>query len=153
MDDLHGRVYCPWETSLFRSNIIVREHLFFFWSDSWSPLLYWLWTITLDELELGLIFHFPINNNDNNNKKNLVIFYWIIFGWFLNWITYDGFFCFVSFCFVFILFYFFKWYWNIYNNDIKSYIIVTSIYEIYFLCMLNNYTNSILDKFLFYIKL
>ena len=34
MDDLHGRAYHPWETSLIKSNIIVHEYFFFFWGDS-----------------------------------------------------------------------------------------------------------------------
>ena len=31
---VHGRVYRPWETSLFKSDIIVPEELFFCWGDS-----------------------------------------------------------------------------------------------------------------------
>ena len=96
MDDLHGRVYRPWETWLIKSSIIVHEHYSFFWGDSWSDLLYWLWTMPLDELELGtnfLLLHqflylftsLTLNYNDiyvylftsfssNYNNKNIYLF-------------------------------------------------------------------------------
>ena len=59
MDDYNGRLYCPRETSLIKSSIIVHVH-YSFLGDSWSKLLCWLWTMPLDELELDLIFCSPI---------------------------------------------------------------------------------------------
>ena len=60
---IHGRL--PWTNFIVHgrlgstSTIIVYEHIFLFWGDSWSNLLYWLWTSHLDELEMNyfLLLH------------------------------------------------------------------------------------------------
>ena len=60
---VHGRL--PWTNFIVHgrlgstSTIIVYEHIFLFWGDSWSNLLYWLWTSHLDELEMNyfLLLH------------------------------------------------------------------------------------------------
>ena len=70
---VHG--WLPWTNFIIHgrlgstSTIIVYEHIFLFWGDSWSNLLYWLWTMTLDELELRLIFYFSIICNQKRRKK------------------------------------------------------------------------------------
>ena len=66
MDDLHGRAYRPWGTSLIESSIIVHECFSFSWGDCWSNLLYWLWTSHLDEL--AIVVFYSIRNDTTNTR-------------------------------------------------------------------------------------